>query len=70
MDDPEFVYTSTVRNPSGVTVTVTTTVPAGHLGDRDRSLTNDLSEVTQLGAIHTANHVADAFKTHYERCPF
>lgn len=70
MEEAEYVYTSTVRSPGGVTVTVTTTVPAGQLGAGDRNLTNDISELTQAGASRTANHIADSFKAHYERCPF
>lgn len=71
MDErPPYVYTSTVQLPDGITIAVSTTVPAGHLTRHDRQLTNDIAELTNMGAVTVANRITDAAKARFEECPF
>lgn len=71
-DDPHYQYTftTTITEPSGVRICVTTTVPSERVGAMDPSLASDLAEVTQRGATVSARHLADAYKSYFERCPF
>jgi hypothetical protein len=62
----EYVYTSTITHPNGLTVTVTARIPYPWSW-KD---IGEVAELAQMGASQTINRIDDARKASRERCPF